>query len=75
MKKSRLLSVLLTLVLPLVVRAARAGETIDTLDGHTRTLEEGEILIEHTRPTPGVTYVGNGQPRGPRKDRKPSPKS
>jgi transposase InsO family protein len=27
---------------------------------------EGEILIEHTRPGPGVTYVGNGQPRGPR---------
>ena len=28
---------------------------------------EGEILIEHTRPTPGVTYVGNGRPRGPRR--------
>ena len=27
---------------------------------------EGEILIKHTRPTPGVTYVGNGRPRGPR---------
>jgi transposase InsO family protein len=27
---------------------------------------DGEILIEHTRPGPGVTYVGNGQPRGPR---------
>jgi transposase InsO family protein len=26
---------------------------------------EGEILIEHTRPAPGVTYVGNGKPRGP----------
>ena len=26
---------------------------------------EGEILIEHTRPAPGVTYVGNGRPRGP----------
>ncbi len=26
----------------------------------------GEILIEHTRPAPGVTYVGNGQPRGRR---------
>ena len=29
---------------------------------------EGEILIEHTRPAPGVTYVGNGRPRGPRQD-------
>lgn len=25
---------------------------------------DGEILIEHTRPAPGVTYVGNGKPRG-----------
>ena len=25
---------------------------------------QGEILIEHTRPAPGVTYVGNGRPRG-----------
>ncbi|UDY25360.1 DDE-type integrase/transposase/recombinase [Nocardioides sp. Kera G14] len=30
---------------------------------------EGEILIEHTRPAPGVRYVGNGHPRGPRRDR------
>ena len=30
----------------LVVRAARAGETIDTLDGATRVLEEGEIVID-----------------------------
>jgi phenylalanyl-tRNA synthetase beta chain len=30
----------------LVVRAAREGETIDTLDGQTRTLQEGEILID-----------------------------
>ena len=29
---------------------------------------EGEILIEHTRPAPGVTYLGNGRPRGPRQD-------
>ena len=34
---------------------------------------DGEVLIEHTRPAPGVKYVGNGQPRGPRP--KPSPKS
>jgi putative transposase len=26
----------------------------------------GEILIEHTRPAPGIKYVGNGRPRGGR---------
>ena len=37
---------------------------------------EGEILIEHTRPAPGVRYVGNGQPRGPHpKNAETSPKS
>ena len=36
---------------------------------------DGEVLIEHTRPAPGVKYVGNGKPRGPRQDRQPSPKS
>ncbi|GAB3840839.1 integrase core domain-containing protein [Kribbella italica] len=36
---------------------------------------EGEILIEHTRPAPGVTYVGNGRPSGPRQTSKPSPMS
>jgi phenylalanyl-tRNA synthetase beta chain len=30
----------------LVVRGAREGETIDTLDGQTRTLQEGEIVID-----------------------------
>jgi putative transposase len=47
-------------------------------DGDTITVAdlEGEILIEHTRPAPGVTYVGNGQPRGPRPSPpKASPKS
>ena len=29
----------------------------------------GEILAEHTRPEPGIKYVGNGHPRGPRQDR------
>jgi putative transposase len=29
---------------------------------------EGEILIEHARPAPGVTHVGNGRPSGPRQD-------
>jgi transposase InsO family protein len=36
----------------------------------------GEILAEHTRPAPGIRYVGNGRPRGPRpKPGEPSPKS
>ena len=30
----------------LVVRAAKEGDTIDTLDGQTRTLQEGEIVID-----------------------------
>jgi putative transposase len=34
---------------------------------------DGEILIEHTRPAPGIKYVGNGRPRGPHS--KTSPKS
>jgi transposase InsO family protein len=29
---------------------------------------DGEILIEHTKAAPGITYVGNGHPRGPRQD-------
>ena len=46
------------------------GDKIIVTDLH------GEILIEHTRPAPGVTYVGNGQPRGPRPNSpQPSPKS
>lgn len=37
---------------------------------------DGEILIEHTRPAPGIKYVGNGRPRGPRtKTTEVSPKS
>ena len=36
---------------------------------------DGEVLAEHTRPAPGITYVGNGQPRGPRPKNRPSPKS
>ena len=37
---------------------------------------DGEVLIEHTRPAPGVTYVGNGRPPGmPPKPPAVSPKS
>ncbi len=36
----------------------------------------GEVLAERTRPAPGINYVGNGRPRGPRpKTGQPSPKS
>ena len=36
----------------------------------------GEVLAEHTRPAPGVSYVGNGRPRGGRpKTTELSPKS
>lgn len=46
------------------------GDKITVTDPH------GEILIEHTRPAPGVNYVGNGRPRGPRTDKPgPSPMS
>jgi hypothetical protein len=46
------------------------GKKITVTDLH------GEILIEHTRPDPGITYVGNGRPRGPRpKTSEVSPKS
>lgn len=45
-------------------------------DKITVTDLDGVILIEHTRPAPGVTYVGNGRPRGGRrKTPEPSPKS
>lgn len=47
---------------------------------HANTLTitdlDGEILAEHTRPAPGVTYVGNGRPRGtPPRSPEVSPKS
>ena len=53
-------------------------EVLTIVDGDTITVvdPQGEILIEHTRPAPGVTYVGTGQPSGPRpKSQPPSPKS
>jgi hypothetical protein len=37
---------------------------------------QGEILAEHTRPAPGIQYVGNGRPPGTRpKNPQPLPKS
>jgi putative transposase len=52
------------------VLVASDGDKIITAD------LDGEILIEHTRPAPGITYVGNGRPRGPRPNTdQASPKS
>ena len=48
------------------------------LPGDTITIIDlaGEILAEHTRPAPGIRYVGNGRPRGGRtKNTQASPKS
>jgi putative transposase len=52
------------------VLVVTAGDTIIITD------LQGEVLAEHTRPTPGITYVGNGRPSGPQpKTEEPSPKS
>lgn len=42
-------------------------QVIVTTDGDTIIVAnlEREVLIEHTRPAPGVKYVGNGKPSGP----------
>ncbi|MCV7045552.1 IS481 family transposase, partial [Mycobacterium frederiksbergense] len=53
-------------------------QVLVVIDGEKITVADldGEVLIEHTRPAPGVKYVGNGRPRGPRpKNEKPSPMS
>jgi hypothetical protein len=53
-------------------------EVLVITDGDKITVADlqGEILIEHTRPAPGVKYVGNGRPRGQRpKTPESSPKS
>ena len=44
-------------------------------DHLTVTDLDGVILIEHTRPAPGVRYVGNGRPRGPAPTTEVSPMS
>lgn len=43
-------------------------QVLVAVDGDTITVADldGEVLIEHTRPEPGVRYVGNGRPRGQR---------
>jgi transposase InsO family protein len=53
-------------------------DVVVVVDGDTITVADlqGEVLIEHTRPAPGVTYVGNGRrPGGRSKTTEVSPKS
>ena len=62
-----------------MVDAHRAFQQILVVNDGNRIIvtdTDGEILVEHIRPAPGITYVGNSRPRGPRpKTDKPSPKS
>lgn len=46
-------------------------EVLGITDGDKITVADlhGEILIEHTRPGPGVTHVGNRRPRQPKTSR------
>ena len=46
----------------------RFTQVLVITDGDKITITDlqGELLAKHTRPGPGVTYVGNGQPPGPR---------
>ena len=62
-----------------MVDGQRAGEEVLVVENADKILVtdlQGTILIEHTRPAPGINYVGNGRPRGRRpKTPEPSPKS
>jgi putative transposase len=49
-----------------VEHAFRQVLAITDGDKLTITDLQGELLAEHIRPGPGVTYVGNGRPPGPR---------
>ncbi|KUG56218.1 integrase [Serinicoccus chungangensis] len=52
-----------------MVEASRAfQQVLITHDEDTITVTDshGEVLAVHTRPAPGVRYVGNGRPKGPR---------
>ncbi len=46
----------------------RFKQVLVITDGDKLTITDlqGELLAEHTRPAPGVTYVGNGRRPGPR---------
>jgi len=62
-----------------MVDSQRAGEEVLVVQDGDKILIadlQGTILIEHTRPAPGIRYVGNGRPRGRRpKTPETSPKS
>ena len=62
-----------------MVDGQRAGEEVLVVQDGDKILVtdlQGTILIEHTRPAPGIRYVGNGRPRGRRpKTLEPSPMS
>ena len=62
-----------------MVDGQRAGQDVIVVEDGTQILVadlEGTILIEHSRAAPGVTYVGNGRPRGrPRTTTETSPMS
>ncbi|BDZ53056.1 IS481 family transposase ISArsp2 [Agromyces marinus] len=52
-----------------MIDGQRAGDDVIVIeDGDAIIVADldGTILIEHTRPAPGVKYVGNGRPRGRR---------
>ena len=46
----------------------RFKQVLVVTDGDKLTITDlqGELLAKHTRPAPGITYVGNGRPPGPR---------
>jgi putative transposase len=62
-----------------MVDGQRAGEEVLVVQDGDKILVtdlQGTVLIEHTRPAPGISYVGNGRPRGRRpKTLEPSPMS
>ncbi|BDZ55403.1 integrase [Agromyces marinus] len=52
-----------------MIDGQRAGDDVIVIEDGDAILVadiDGTILIEHTRPAPGVKYVGNGRPRGRR---------
>lgn len=54
------------------IDSRRAGQQVHVLDLQTEiviTDTAGTVLLQHPWPPPGTRYVGNGSPRGPRRDR------
>jgi transposase InsO family protein len=50
-------------------------QVLVVIDGDKITVADldGEVLIERIRPAPGVKYLGNGRPRGPRPQNRETP--